>query len=102
MVKKLLPFFTSFKRDIVMKIKFIPLLIITLFIINGCGQKKDNSSASTKQEYPSLSRGDYAVNVSESKLIWTGKQVSTKQHNGTINIKKGKIIISDNVKGVSL
>ena len=96
MVKKLLPFFTSFKRDIVMKIKFIPLLIITLFIINGCGQKKDNSSASAKQEYPSLRRGDYTVNISESKLIWTGKQVSTKQHNGTINIKKGKIIISDN------
>ena len=95
-VKKLLPFITSFKRDIVRKIKLIPLLIITLFIINGCGQKKDNSSASAKQEYPSLSRGDYTVNISESKLIWTGKQVSTKQHSGTINIKKGKIIISDN------
>ena len=79
-----------------MKIKLIPLLIITLFIVNGCGQKKDNSSASSKLEYLSLSRDNYTVNVSESKLIWTGKQLSTKQHTGTLNIKKVEIIISDN------
>ena len=70
-------------------------VIITLFIINGCVQKKDNSSVPQNQELSILKKGDYAVEVSKSKLIWTGKEVSTKQHNGTLNIKKGQIIISD-------
>ena len=72
-----------------------PLLLIILIIFNGCGQKKDNSSDSKTQESLSLNEGDYAVEISASKLIWTGKEVSTKQHNGTLNIKKGQIKISD-------
>ena len=69
--------------------------IIILFIVNGCVQKKDNSSVLQNQELSPLKKGDYAVEVSSSKLIWTGKEVSTKQHNGTLDIKNGKIIISD-------
>ena len=72
-----------------------PLLLTTLIILNGCGQKKDNSSDSKTQESLSLNEGDYVVEISTSKLTWTGKEVSTKQHNGTLNIKKGQIIISD-------
>ena len=72
-----------------------PLLLTILIIFNGCGQKKDNSSDSKTQESLSLNEGDYAVEISTSKLIWTGKEVSTKQHNGTLNIKKGQIKISD-------
>ena len=69
--------------------------IIILFIVNGCVQKKDNSSVLQNQELSPLKKGDYAVEVSSSKLIWTGKELSTKQHKGTLNIKKGQIIISD-------
>ena len=72
-----------------------PLLLTTLIIFNGCVQKKDNASGSKNQESLSLNKGDYAVEISASKLIWTGKEVSTKQHNGTLNIKRGQIIISD-------
>ena len=72
-----------------------PLLLTTLIIFNGCVQKKDNASGSSNQESLSLNKGDYAVEISASKLIWTGKEVSTKQHNGTLNIKRGQIIISD-------
>ena len=71
------------------------LLLIILIIVNGCGQKKDNSSGSSDQKSLSLNKGDYTVEISASKLIWTGKEVSTKQHNGTLTIKKGQIIISD-------
>ena len=72
-----------------------PLFLTILIIINGCEQKKDNVSGSSNQESLSLNKGDYAVEISTSKLIWTGKEVSTKQHNGTLNIKKGQIKISD-------
>ena len=72
-----------------------PLLLTTLIIFNGCAQKKDNSSGSSNQESLSLNKGDYDVEISTSKLICTGKEVSTKQHNGTLNIKNGQIIISD-------
>ena len=72
-----------------------PLLLTILIILNGCEQKKDNSSGSSSQESLSLNKGDYAVEISTSKLIWTGREVSTKQHNGTLNIKKGQIKISD-------
>lgn len=75
--------------------KLSSLIIIILFIVNACVQKKDNSSVLQNQELSQLKKGDYAVEVSSSKLIWTGKEVSTKQHNGTLNIKKGQIIISD-------
>ena len=72
-----------------------PLFLTTLIIFNGCVQKKDNPSGLSNQESLSLNKGDYAVEISASKLIWTGKEVSTKQHNGTLNIKRGQIIISD-------
>ena len=79
-----------------MKNKIILFLMISLVLITGCGQKKKNSSESSQQKNISLSKGNYTVNVSESKLVWTGKQMSTKEHTGTINIKNGKIIINDN------
>ena len=79
-----------------MKTKIAYILIIALFIIDGCGHKKEQRSDILRQKELSLSSGNYSVNLSESKLIWTGKQVSTKQHKGTINIKKGDFIISDN------
>ena len=75
--------------------KLSSLIIIILFIVNACVQKKDNSSVLQNQELSQLKKGDYAVEVSSSKLIWTGKELSTKQHKGTLNIKKGQIIISD-------
>ena len=78
-----------------MKKRINPLLLTILITFNGCGQKKNNSSDSKNQESLSLNKGDYAVEISASKLIWTGKEVSTKQHNGTLNIKRGQIIISD-------
>ena len=78
-----------------MKKRINTLLLTILITFNGCGQKKNNSSDSKTQESLSLNEGDYAVEISASKLIWTGKEVSTKQHNGTLNIKKGQIKISD-------
>ena len=78
-----------------MKNKLILFLMIPLILINGCGQKKENSSNSSLQKSISLSEGNYDINFSESKLVWTGKQMSTKEHTGTINIKNGKIIIND-------
>tara|TARA_A100001037_G_scaffold303431_1_gene337428 strand:+ start:931 stop:1572 length:642 start_codon:yes stop_codon:yes gene_type:complete len=79
-----------------MKKKLLLLLTISSFIINGCGQKKDNKAAPESVKHFPLSTGDYIVNVVESKLIWTGKEVSTKEHYGTINIKSGRIAINDN------
>jgi len=78
-----------------MKNKLILFLMIPLILINGCGQKKENSSNSSLQKSISLSEGNYDINFSESKLVWIGKQMSTKEHTGTINIKNGKIIIND-------
>ena len=79
-----------------MKIKFLLLLIISSFILNSCGQKKDNKAVHETVKYIPLSSGDYTVNVVESKLIWTGKELSTKEHFGTIKIKSGKILIDEN------
>ena len=78
-----------------MKFKISQIFIIILFVINGCGQKKDNSSSTSKKESLTLNTGSYTINLSKSKLLWTGKQVSTKKHYGTINIKKGGIQVTD-------
>ena len=78
-----------------MKIKFLLLLTISSFIFYSCGQKKDNKAVSKPMKHFPLSTGDYTVNVLESKLIWTGKEVSTKKHYGTINIKNGRISINN-------
>ena len=78
-----------------MKIKFLLLLTISSFIFYSCGQKKDNKAVSKPVKHFPLSTGDYTVNVLESKLIWTGKEVSTKKHYGTINIKNGRISINN-------
>ena len=71
------------------------LIIISLFVISGCGQKKEKSSSLSKEDVPSIAQGQYDVNLTESKLEWIGKQLSTKEHRGTLNIKKGQISIDD-------
>ena len=85
-----------------MKIKFLLLLTISSFIFNGCGQKKDNKAVSRPVKHFPLSTGDYTVNTGESKLFWTGKEVSTKKHYGTINIKKVVILAGISILRVIL
>ena len=84
-----------------MKIKYIQSALIILLLIIGCG--KNNKSTNTiKNDNPiTYKKGKYSINSLKSALTWTGKQLSTKEHNGTINIKKGEIIIDDNglIKG---
>ncbi|MBI89866.1 MAG: lipid-binding protein [Candidatus Marinimicrobia bacterium] len=78
-----------------MKKTLFLLIIIPLFVISSCGQKKEKSSSLSKEDVPSIAQGQYDVNLTESKLEWIGKQLSAKEHRGTLNIKKGQISIDD-------
>jgi len=79
-----------------MKTKFLFLITIATLILGGCSQKKDSEEVSKPLKHFPLSEGDFIINVAESKLVWTGKQLSTKEHYGTLNILDGNFKVDKN------
>ena len=84
-----------------MKIRLIPIIILVISMITSCSKEQKSNTAIQKQEKVLFQKGNYAINKMDSKIIWTGKQLSTKQHEGTINILDGDIQIDKNgfIKG---
>ena len=65
-------------------------------ILGGCSQKKDSEEGSKPLKHFSLSEGDFIINVAKSKLVWKGKQLSTKEHYGTLDILDGNFNVDKN------
>jgi polyisoprenoid-binding protein YceI len=75
--------------------------LVLLLIIIGCGKKNDSNPMLKQVGTVSINHGEYKVNNYESKLIWKGKQLSTKEHDGTLEISSGSVNIdkSGNIYG---
>lgn len=81
------------------------LLIITLLVLQGCGQKADSeieltddtagisSSEEGASELPEVSdevaAGDWKLNPEQSVLTYHASRLSGKGHTGTVSIKEG-------------
>ncbi len=81
-----------------MKYNYLFLVLITLF--SSCEKKKDVSEVVKSESLISPAKGNYKLDISKSTLSWIGKEITTKTHTGTIDIKSGKIRVEEN-KSVS-
>jgi len=70
----------------------LTLVSIILLVVFGCS-KKDKTNTPMKSGF-NLKKGTYNISNVESKLTWVGKQLSTKEHKGTMDSIKGEIIIN--------
>lgn len=76
---------------------FLPFLVLSVFLF-GCGDSSKKVETTEKQEVTKAS--DEAItlpiNVNNSIVEWLGKKV-TGQHNGTVKINGGEVILKDGV-----
>jgi polyisoprenoid-binding protein YceI len=54
-----------------------------------------NKSEETNNVTVNASDAIYNINLDESSLIWTGREVSTSSHYGTINFTSGQFEVAD-------
>ena len=75
---------------------FLLASIILLFMV-GCGKNtgtKDSNVGTTS--YLNLEKGSYNIIREKSELKWTGKELTSKTHTGTLFLKEGRINIDSN------
>ena len=80
-----------------MIIRYFSLASIILLFMVGCGKKtgtKDSNVGTTS--YLNLEKGSYNIIREKSELKWTGKELSSKTHTGTLLLKEGRINIDSN------
>jgi len=78
-----------------MKYNYLLLGLIILF--SSCKVKVEKNSKPLMSKSVVLpAEGNYNLNTSKSTLTWTGKEITTKTHTGTIDIKSGNIKINSN------
>ena len=78
-----------------MKKRLILLLITTIFFIHGCNKKQKDNSTINNIKTLKLNPGRLNIETQKSNIVWTGKKLSTKEHQGTLDFKKGHIAIYD-------
>jgi K(+)-stimulated pyrophosphate-energized sodium pump len=68
--------------------------IVSLVIAPHIAINQDEINSVPEEKISVLTDGTYALNTDSSTIAWIGKKV-TGQHNGTVNIKAGKIVIEN-------
>jgi polyisoprenoid-binding protein YceI len=77
-----------------MKIRFLVSIILSLLVFVGCDKKNKISQSPSSLKKIVLVDGNYILNTQKSKFNWVGKELSTKTHTGTLDLKNGEIQIN--------
>ena len=82
--------------------KFLIPAILILFIVSCEKSSKKKIDTSLPKPTLSLSSGDYAMDNDNSSIKWTGRELSTKSHYGSLQMKNGSLTVNTDgtVKGV--
>lgn len=70
------------------------VLTASAFIISGCGKSDKEVKVGEKQTAGETKGKTLVVSTADSKVNWLGKKV-TGQHNGTINVLKGDVMVDN-------
>lgn len=70
------------------------ILTASAFVISGCGKSDKDVKVGEKQTAGETKGKSLVVNTTDSKVNWLGKKV-TGQHNGTINVLKGEVMVDN-------
>ena len=69
-------------------------LIIFLFIVSCEKSPKKNIQTTLPKPTLTLKSGDYTMDNDNSSIKWTGRELSTKSHYGSLQMKDGSITIN--------
>ena len=80
-----------------MKFKIFIIAALSIFLLNCAKERKKpaaDSNQSNKATTPIIREGSYTVNVDSSTVKWTGKEITTDSHYGTLGLKQGAVVVS--------
>ena len=73
--------------------KYLSVFALLTIVLSSCAKKSDSKSIVKNIEMNTIKKGGYKVDSFESKLVWKGRQLSSKEHDGTLDISSGSIEI---------
>lgn len=73
--------------------KYLSVFALLTIVLISCAKKSDSKPIVKNVETNRIKKGDYKVDSFESKLVWKGRQLSSKEHDGTLDISSGSIEI---------
>ena len=76
-----------------LKKSLIPAILI-LFIVSCEKSSKKKIDTSLPKPTLSLSSGDYVMDNDNSSIKWTGRELSTKSHYGSLQMKNGSLTVN--------
>ena len=81
--------------------KYFSVFIIWTILLSSCGKKNESNPVNRNINQKVINVGKYKVDDINSKLVWKGKQLSSKEHDGTLNLNGGIVTIdeSGNISG---
>ena len=74
--------------------KFLIPAILLLFIASCEKSSKKKINTSLPKPTLSLSSGDYVMDNDNSSIKWTGRELSTKSHYGSLQMKNGSLTVN--------
>ena len=74
--------------------KFLIPAILILFIVSCEKSSKKKIDTSLPKQTLSLSSGDYVMDNDNSSIKWTGRELSTKSHYGSLQMKNGSLTVN--------
>ena len=74
--------------------KFLIPTILILFIVSCEKSSKNKIDTSLPKPSLSLSSGDYIMDNDNSSIKWTGRELSTKSHYGSLQMKNGSLTVN--------
>ena len=74
--------------------KFLIPTILILFIVSCEKSSKKKINTSLPKPTLSLSSGDYVMDNDNSSIKWTGRELSTKSHYGSLQMKNGSLTVN--------
>ena len=74
--------------------KFLIPAILILFIVSCEKSSKKKINTSLPKSTLSLSSGDYIMDNDNSSIKWTGRELSTKSHYGSLQMKNGSLTVN--------
>ena len=74
--------------------KFLIPAILILFIVSCEKSSKKKINTTLPKPTLSLSSGDYVMDNDNSSIKWTGRELSTKSHYGSLQMKNGSLTVN--------
>ena len=81
-----------------MKFKIVVIAALSIFLLTCAKERKkkpvEDSNQSNNAITAIIREGSYTVNVDSSTIKWTGKEITTDSHYGTLDLKQGAVEVS--------